>query len=262
MRKTLTLIMTMVLCLSLAACGKKEEAADTKPAVTEKETTEKETTEKETAEKPSEPVAEKEEAPGGASPEEQAALDEYNKMVDRYNVVADQINADENLVSITEVVNTTNMVADALNEVTTMLDSTETLAAEDITNLEIVTADSNIFLDEMEAMIKNYGGKTVVTIQAELTNDTGADLYGFTMSPTTDESWGGNLLTEPLKQGEAGVTEMSITEDSLTWDFLAMDGEGSTLVFSGVDFSGVDIEAGAKILLSVSETGEYVATVE
>lgn len=242
MKKLISALLVCTMVMGITACGKEE-----KPAASNDSNAVKEETKEET---------------GDMTPEQQAVLDEYNEMIDRYNTVVDKTNADENLLAIEEVVNTTNAVTDSLNEVSTKLDSMDTMTDEDIADLKTVIADTNAFIDELESMLLNYSGKQVVTIQATLVNNTGVDLYGFAMSPGDDDSWGGNLLEEPLKQGESGATTMNITEDTLVWDFLAVDAEDSTLEFFGLDFSNVDIESGATITLSVDEAGEYTATVE
>lgn len=254
MKKIFSVLILCALVLSMTACsGKSDPAPASSDAVS--------STSSAVSSAPAATSSAPKEAPADASPEQQAVLDEYNKMIDRYNAVVDQINADENLLALEEVVTVTNQVSDTLNELGTQLESTEALSAEAVASLKDVIANANAFVDEMEAMLANYSGKTIVAIQAELTNDTGVDLHGFAISPTNDDSWGANLLEEPLMAGESGVTTMSITDDTLVWDFMAMDAEGNTLSFMGLDFSEVNVETGAKIMLTVTEGGEYVATV-
>lgn len=93
-------------------------------------------------------------------------------------------------------------------------------------------------------------------------HSTGVDIYEFAMSPANDASWGGNMIDEPLKADESGITTLSITEDILVWDLMVVDSEGTSLEFLGLDFSKVNIDAGVKIQLGVTEGGAYVATVQ
>lgn len=77
------------------------------------------------------------------------------------------------------------------------------------------------------------------------------------MSPANDESWGEELLTEALLDGESGVTQMTFTTDTLVWDLLAADAEGTTITFMGIDFSNAPTE-GTKLTLGQEDGGFFV----
>lgn len=248
MKKLLVLALALMMTLSLAACGEKETPA---PASS-------------VAPPPTSSAAPATDKPDLANPEytpEQLAVAEkFAAMTDRFQTLADKINADESLLAVTELVDTMNMLVDAVNEDDALFADPAKLTAEVLVNLEDGIVVGNGLLDELEAMVANYAGKTVITINATVVNQTDADLHGLAISPVNTESWGGNLLDEPLKIGESGTLEMTITEDSLVWDILAGDSEGTTLEFMGLDFSEVDIEKGATITLVATEGG-YMADV-
>ena len=96
-----------------------------------------------------------------------------------------------------------------------------------------------------------------ITIPVEIINNTGVDFYALAMSPANQETWGDNLLTEVLANGESGVTEMTFTQDTLVWDILVQDKEENQLVFLEVDFSVAPTE-NAKLMMKVQD-GNYVA---
>lgn len=198
-------------------------------------------------------------AGGDVSAEQQAAIDDYAQMVDEYNAVIEELNQYEDLVNVAEVANTVNAVTEMLDGITGVVNAGTALDADQLAQLQEVTDNGRTFTAELAAMAANYGGQTVVTIAMQLGNDTGADLYGVAMSPSNEESWGANLLVEPLMNGDAGEASMTITAETLVWDIMAMDAEGNTLEFYGLDFSEVDVNTGAQILLTTNEAGEYVA---
>ena len=176
----------------------------------------------------------------------------------RYDEIAEKVNADPNLAELGEVVDIMNQVGQAMIDADAAFADPAALTADVLADLDTAIADTSLFLDEVEAMLANYGGKQIVTVQVEIVNDTGADIYALAMSPSNDESWGGNLLDEPLKAGESGTTQMTFTEDTLVWDLLAADSQGTTLTFAGLDFAEAPME-GAKLSLSATDSGEYVA---
>lgn len=96
-----------------------------------------------------------------------------------------------------------------------------------------------------------------ITIPVEIINNTGVDFYALAMSPANQETWGDNLLTEVLANGESGVTEMTFTQDTFVWDILVQDKEENQLVFFEVDFSVAPTE-NAKLMMKVQD-GNYVA---
>lgn len=96
-----------------------------------------------------------------------------------------------------------------------------------------------------------------ITIPVEIINNTGVDFYALAMSPANQETWGDNLLTEVLANGESGVTEMTFTQDTFVWDILVQDKEENQLVFFEVDFSVAPTE-NAKLMMKVKD-GNYVA---
>ncbi len=252
MKKIFAVILVLTLALSLAACGgdKPAPAASAAPAPESKAAA---------------PAPEsKEEAPEADAspeytPEQLAVAEKFGAMTDRFQALADKINADENLLAVPSLVETMNTMIDAVNEDDALFADAANLTPEVLANLEESIAAGNSFLDEMEAGIANYGGKQTVTVAVEIVNYTGADLFTLAMSPSNDESWGGNLLTEPLMAGESGVTEMTFTEDTLIWDLLAGDSQDNTLTFAGLDFSVAPLE-GAQLFLTQADDGSYFAS--
>lgn len=241
MKKIFALVLTLALALSLTACGG---GSDPAPAST-----------------PSSAPASSAPAEGGEmSAEQSAVIDDYNAMVDEYNAVLAEVEANEDLMAMEEVTSMITAVTDTLNSVADVINESGQLSDEKLAQLQQVIDDSRNFTAELSAMVANYSGQTVVTISMQLGNDTGVDIFGLAMSPSGEESWGGNLLAAPLANGEVGETTMNITAESLVWDLMAMDSEGNTLEFYGLDFSEVDVNTGAQILLSVTEGGEYVAS--
>lgn len=256
MKKMFVLILAFGMTLSLAACGGGDKPATATTAAT-------------TAAPPATSVASA--APESSkaastdnlenaefSPEQQAAAQKFIDLAARYDGVADKVNADPNLAELGEVVDLMNEVGQSMIDADEAFADPAALTDDVLADLDTAMADTGLFLDEIESMLANYGGKQVVTVQVEIVNDTGADLHTLAMSPSNDESWGGNLLDEPLLAGESGTTEMTFTEDTLVWDLLAADSEGTTLTFAGLDFTEAPME-GAKLSLSATEGGEYMA---
>lgn len=97
-----------------------------------------------------------------------------------------------------------------------------------------------------------------ITVPVEIVNQTGVDLVGLAMTPANTEDWGENLLTEVLLAETSGVAQMTFTADTLVWDLLVEDGEGNQLTFMGIDFTEQSTE-GATLVLAVTEAGEYMA---
>lgn len=241
MKKFLLVLTVSLLTLSMTACGAKETPKEAETPVEETGT----------------------EAPKDVADadETQGVLDDYQATLDRYNAIVDKVNADTNLVEMEEVITTISEVSETLDAVTDEINATDELTAEDLTNLKDLIANSEIFIDELQAMLDTYAGKTVITVPLKVDNQTGVELHGYSMSPTNSDSWGGNLLTSPVPDKSTVESTMTITEDTLIWDVLATDVTGETLEFMGLDFSDIDIDAGATVTLSV-ENDEYMATVE
>ncbi|MEG2928912.1 MAG: hypothetical protein RR846_05110 [Oscillospiraceae bacterium] len=246
MKKLLTIALALVMALSLVACGGSDPAPA--PAAPAPAT--------------AAPKAE-EKKPDLANPEysaEQLAVAEkFAAMSDRMSGLVDKVNGDENLSSITELIDTMNVVIDAMNEDDALFADPANLTPEVLKNLEEDIVIGNKYVDELEAMIKNYSGKETVTVPVEIINETGADLFELGMSPANNDDWGGNLLDEPLLAGESGVSNMTFSADTLVWDLLAADSEGTTLTFMGIDFSEAPT-TGAKLMLSATEGGAYLAS--
>ena len=240
MKRKFALVLSMILCLSLTACG-----GDKKEAV------ESAKTQEETAETPEESTKE-------FSAAQQAAAQRFTDMTTRYDEVVEKVNADPNLADMQEIVAVMNELSDAIIETDDMFADPENLTTEDIESLDLAINQTYAFLDEVEAMLANYSGKQVITIPVEIVNNTGADLSTLSMSPQNDENWGVNLLEEPLLHEESGITEMTFTEDTLVWDLNVGDASGNTLTFMGIDFTEAPLE-GAKLVLSV-EGDSYVAS--
>ncbi|MEG7530538.1 MAG: hypothetical protein RSF83_04015 [Hungatella sp.] len=258
MKKILGMTLALGLTLSMAACGAKSTAAPTTAApTTAAATTAAPTTAAATTAAPTTSAKPDLENPE-YTPEQMAVAEKFADMTDRFNVLADKVNADENLLQVTALVDTMNTLVDAINEDDALFEDPKNLTPEVLQNLEDGVVVGNDFIKEIEAMIKNYEGKTIITASIEIVNDTGVEIHGLAMSPTNDTEWGGDMLEEPLAAGESGITEMTFTEDTLVWDLLAGDAEGNTITFLGIDFGDAPTE-GAKLVLSAADGGEYVA---
>ena len=236
-KRMFALALAAMLALSLAACG--GDAPASEPASASSSVTDG----------------------GEISAEQTAMIDDYNLMVDDYNAVLGQLEQSDDLLAMEVVTSMVNQVTDSINGVTDILNQGGQLSDEKLVQLQQVIDDNREFTANLQAMVDNYAGQTVVSITMQLGNDTGADLYGVAMSPSGDESWGGNLLVEPLANGEVGSTTMNITAETLTWDLLAADAEGNTIEFRGIDFTDIDVNTGAEILLTTNESGEYIAAI-
>jgi len=248
MKKILIFILSLVMVFTLAACG------GSSPDTT--------TTSNDTATEVTNDTAV--EAPAVDSTtltaDQQTLVDEYNAMADRYNEVAVKFNADENLLTLTEVVDIANEVATSMEEMTTKLADAASLSSDDVIAYSDLIVKSNAFIDSLEALVNNYSGQTTVTIPITIQNNTGADLYTLGMSPANDNSWGGNLLTKALLDGESAFSSMTITTDTIVWDLMAGDSEGTPVEFYGIDFSDVDVEQGATLILYYDEASQsYMA---
>ncbi len=263
MKKILTISLAIALAMSLAACG----GSKTAPASAAPAPAPASSAAPVPAPAPASsaaPTAPKATAPAAdlANPSytdaQLAVAEKFAAMTDRFQALADTINADANLLAVQELVDTMNTMIEAVNEDDALFADPANLTAEVLANLEEGIVVGNSFLDEMEAMVANYAGKQTVTVAVTIVNSTDADLYGLAMSPANNESWGGNLLSEPLAVGESGVTEMTFTQDTLVWDLLAADSEGNTLSFMGIDFTEAPME-GAQLVLAATEGGDYMA---
>lgn len=254
MKKFLASILALTLALSLAACGgESAPASSAAPAPASSAAPEAPAAPASSKAAPTENMENAE-----FTPEQQAAAQKFIDLAARYDAVADKVNADPNLAELGEVVDVMNEVGQAIIDADAAFGDPAALTADVLADLDTAISDTGLFLDEVEAMLANYGGKKVITVQVEITNSTGADLYTLSMSPSNDESWGGNLLDAPLMADESGTTAMTFTEDTLVWDILAADSEGTTLTFAGLDFSEAPME-GAKLVLGATEGGDYVA---
>lgn len=252
MKKLLSLIAIMAMSLSLVACGAKDEpAANTTPEVkVEEPVVEDTTTEPEVTEETGTEEVE-------YTPEQQEAAQSYLDMAARYDEVAAKVNEDANLSQLQDVVDLMNEIADAILEADEVFADPANLTDDVLVSIADAIAQTNLFLDEVEAMLTNYGGQEIVVAAVEIVNNTGADFYQLCMSPTSNETWGANLLDEALLNGESGITEMAFTADTLVWDLIAADSEGNTVTFTGIDFTEAPVE-GAQLVL-VLEDGEYYA---
>ncbi|MEG2039400.1 MAG: hypothetical protein RRZ73_06705, partial [Oscillospiraceae bacterium] len=202
MKKFLTIMLAIALTVSMTACGGSKPAEKTPaapPATTAPEKPESKPAAKPESKPKAEPKADL------ANPEyteaQLATAEKFAAMTDRYQALADKINADENLLALTELVDTMNALVDAINEDDALFVDPANLTPEVLANLEDGIVVGNSYLDELEAMVANYSGKTTITVDVEIVNETGVELYGLAMSPANDTNWGGNMLSEPLPAG-------------------------------------------------------------
>lgn len=101
---------------------------------------------------------------------------------------------------------------------------------------------------------------TSVTVPITVVNNTGVELTTFCASPSGQSSWGSNLLTSTLANGESGTGNFTFTADTLVWDFQMGDSEGTTIDFYNVDFTNASTSGATLTLTFDSSTGTDTLT--
>lgn len=248
MKKILVVVLSLVMVFTLTACGGSSTEATSTTAddvvVTEAPVVDTEA-----------PVADA----VALTPEQQTFKDSYDAMADRFNALSETFNADANLLALDEVQSIANQIVNTLNDKFGTVDPAQ-LTSDDIAAYTELLDSTNLFIDQFEALINNYGAQASITIPITVQNDTGADLYTLAMSPANSNSWGSNLIGEGLLSGESASSTMTITQDTVVWDLLAADSEGTPIEFYGLDFSIVDAVQGATLVLYYDEAAQsYVA---
>lgn len=225
MKKLLVLMMSLVMAANLVACGGSPKTEATFTA------------------------------------EQQALAQEYLEMCTKYDEAVDKVNETPALLENTELIDTMNDLADAIIEADEHFANPENLTDEVMAALKTAFAQTYAFIDEVNKLTDTGAGSDApqtIVVDVELVNDTGVDIHGLAMSPANAKEWGENLLTEPLADGESGVSEVAFTQDTLVWDLLVEDAQGNQLSFMGIDFSQANVD-GAQLVLAVTEGGDYVA---
>ena len=198
--------------------------------------------------------------------QQQALAQEFLTMTEKFDKVVDRINASPELLSDEELVNSMNALADEIIAADDHFDSPETLTPEVMAGLKEAIAAVYSFVDIAETSLdefdnaKEASNASAITVPVEIFNGTGKDIHALALSPANDNSWGGNLITEVIKNGEMAQGELVFTADTLVWDILVQDGSGTQLTFMGVDFSEANAD-GAKLILEATEGGDYFASV-
>ena len=182
-------------------------------------------------------------------------------MAETFDKVVDRINANPELLEDDELVTSMNGLAEQIIASSEHFGSPETLTPEVMAGLKEAIAAVHTFVDIAETSLDEFeSAPSAITVPIEIFNGIGADIHELALSPANDNSWGGNLITEVIKNGEMAQGELVFTADTLIWDILVQDGSGTQLTFMGVDFSEANAD-GAKLFLEATEGGDYFATV-
>ncbi len=243
MRKVFVLMLALVMVLSLAACGgvPKEKLEKMDSIVTNLDTLVTET--KAEIEKMNNTGYEDVQSYYDTNMQAvQQMEEEYEKMKKALSDNRDSMSEEQVDAAIT-----------GLEDMLKQLTDTKNSAVEEVGVIQSAIKEAQVSAAQaVSASIK---------IPVEIINDTGVDFYALAMSPTNQDTWGDNLLTEVLEKGTSGVTQMTFTPDSLMWDILVQDQEGNQLTFMGLDFSVAPTE-NAKLAMSADEGGYYAEFVQ
>ena len=246
MKKLLIFMMTLVMTLSLVACGGSE------PTPTSSST--------ESAQAPTEVKEE------GFTAEQQALAQEFMKMAETFDKTVDRVNATPEVLEDQELIKIMNELADEIIAADDYFANPETLTPEVMEGLKVAIEETHKFITAAEAAlneIEKAEADSVVdsmVVPVAISNLTGVDIYALALSPANSNEWGENLITEVIKAGEKVQGELVFTADTLVWDILVQDQEENQLSFMGVDFTDANIE-GAELVLEETEGGEYLAYV-
>ena len=249
-KKYLMMLMLSFSCVALVACGGGDEPAATAP--TTESTPEVAPKQEEVKEEVKEEVSTESEY----TSEQIALAQDMADMIDVYNEMIDVINADETLLAIPEFVETVDGVTEAIEEMDSWFEDPANLTPEVMVDIENLIDMSYDFLEQIAAMIDNFAGQEILVVPAMIVNATGADIFGIALSPSNQDNWGGNILDEPLYDGESGYTEINFTAETLVWDLMAGDSEENTISFMELDFSEAPLD-GFTIVLIGDDAGNY-----
>jgi len=93
--------------------------------------------------------------------------------------------------------------------------------------------------------------KQTITATFAVTNDLAEEMTSLKLSTEGTDTWGKELLTQPLKTGITVKIPITFTTDKPKWDIMAVT-ENGELVFAGLDFTGITAAAGGSIRLRYS----------
>lgn len=226
MKRLMVLMMALVLSLSLVACG-----GNSAPAK------------------------------GGFTAEQQALAKDFLAAAEEYDKVVERVKEFPQLLDDQELVDTMNALADTIIAADAAFESPEVLTPEVMSSFRTAIEAINTFVADANATLDDLDAVSVpgLVLYVDVANQTGADLHYLALSPSNDENWGDNLLTEVIEDGMMWPVQLLITEDTMIWDIMVKDADGNELVFMGVEFAEVNPDVGAVLSLGVSDSGKYVA---
>lgn len=262
--KLTAVLLTLLMCLSMIACGGDKRNSDSdasQPASTEATVQEETETSAEVTEETASEDTEATETTGEFTAEQQALAEDFLAMTEAFDAVVDRVNANPDLLADTELIDAMNELADAIIEADAYFADPETLTPEVMESLRAAIDETYLFIDEANAALDSLdAAPESMTVNVEIVNNTGVDIYALALSPANSEDWGDNLIEEIIYDGESVAGDLEFTADTLVWDILIQDSEGTQLTFMGVDFSPASVD-GAQLTLSYTDAGEYVAEV-
>ncbi|WP_302955439.1 zinc ribbon domain-containing protein [[Clostridium] scindens] len=126
------------------------------------------------------------------------------------------------------------------------------------------TSDGNSKVISVTGGIKSIENATkdnesepeIVTLQVEVLNNTGVDIYEFYSSVAEVDDWEEDILGEEiLYDGESLIVDFSFETDQTKWDFAIVDSDDNMIEFYDMDFSECN-KSGAVLTLEYDgETG-------
>ena len=104
------------------------------------------------------------------------------------------------------------------------------------------------------------GDAVVITLPVEISNETGVDIYGLYISPSSSDQWSDDLAPEIIYNDSTVTSSLTMDASTLLWDLSIEDEEGTTLDFFDLNFSECDVSGGF-IRLYATDDG-YLAEVK
>lgn len=83
---------------------------------------------------------------------------------------------------------------------------------------------------------------TYIEVPAKIVNMTGVDLYNLQISPSSQNSWGSDLLGGNYFSTETYYDVLFQISTAMTWDLRVTDKDGNYLEFYNLDFSQCSVE--------------------
>ncbi|MDL2253132.1 hypothetical protein LJC49_03575 [Ruminococcaceae bacterium OttesenSCG-928-I18] len=99
-------------------------------------------------------------------------------------------------------------------------------------------------------------GEEMYSVDFELINSSNAALVDIRLSPTGDEDWGDNILTEEVPDGSSImlVSDVVASADT-TFDMYTMDSDGDEYVYTEVPLTELSV---LELFVEVDEDGNYM----